>query len=330
MVPTWFEWDGTEIVMATYVAGSRRRHPSSRRPHRGPPGESGGRADDRHRGLPAQSLTIRGRAEIDEVDGLAPEYVASARRYLGDDGAAEWSPRMDQPGTVQARIAVRPTWVGLLDFATRLSRSARWCAGMSSVVNKVISGLSVSVDGYITGRDPGPGRGLGDGAMLFDWYFDGDTPSGVFDGFRLSEASARLFDALAGRVGASLAGRNTYDDSDGFGGGGPHPTAPLFVLTHRPAPAMTDRQTLVTTGIEDAVVAARDAAGDKDVALMGGGVVTEALQAGLVDEVVLHQVPILLGGGRPFFREMPEHVALRLVDAVPAPGVTHLHYEVVR
>jgi dihydrofolate reductase len=197
-------------------------------------------------------------------------------------------------------------------------------------MGKVFSALAVSVDGYITGRESGAGRGLGDGTMLFDWYFDGDTPSQVFDGFRLSEPSARVFDALAGRVGAVVAGRNTYEDSDHFGGGSPHPTARLFVLSHRPAPEMTERQTLVTTGIEDAVAAARDAAGDKDVGLMGGGVATEALKAGLVDEVVLHQVPVLLGGGRPFFQALPEHVRLRLVDAVPAPGVTHLHYEVER
>jgi dihydrofolate reductase len=197
-------------------------------------------------------------------------------------------------------------------------------------MGKVFSALAVSVDGYITGRGPGAGRGLGDGTMLFDWYFDGDTPSQVFDGFRLSEPSARVFDALAGRVGAVVAGRNTYEDSDHFGGGSPHPTARLFVLSHRPAPEMTERQTLVTTGIEDAVAAARKAAGDKDVGLMGGGVATEALKAGLVDEVVLHQVPVLLGGGRPFFQALPEHVRLRLVDAVPALGVTHLHYEVER
>ena len=198
-------------------------------------------------------------------------------------------------------------------------------------MSKVFSALAVSVDGYITGRDPGPGRGLGDGSILFDWYSDGDTPSQVFEGFRLSEPSVRVFDAIARRVGASLAGRNTYDDSDRFGDdGGPHPTAPLFVLSHRPAPAMTGRQTLVTTGIEDAVAAARQAAGDKDVALMGGGVVTEALAAGLVDELILHQVPVLLGDGRPFFRKLPEHVRLHLVEVVPAPGVTHLHYEVER
>ncbi len=197
-------------------------------------------------------------------------------------------------------------------------------------MSKVFSAHAVSVDGYITGRDPGAGRGLGDGATLFDWYGGGDTPSQVFDGFRLSEPSARIFDALAGRVGAVVAGRNTYEDSDGFGGHSPHPTARLVVLSHRPAPELTERQTLVTTGIEDAVAAAREAAGDGDVGLMGGGVVTEALKAGLVDEVILHQVPVLLGAGRPFFQELPGHVRLRLVEAVPAPGVTHLHYAVER
>jgi hypothetical protein len=76
-------------------------------------------------------------------------------------------------------------------------------------MSKVFTALSVSVDGYITGGDPGAGRGLGDATMLFDWYFNGDTPSTVFGGFRLSADSARVFDAAAGRVGASLAGRNT-------------------------------------------------------------------------------------------------------------------------
>ncbi|MEV3985573.1 dihydrofolate reductase family protein [Nonomuraea sp. NPDC049758] len=197
-------------------------------------------------------------------------------------------------------------------------------------MSKVICAHAVSVDGFITGRDPGAGRGLGDASMLFDWYFDGDTPSQVFGGFKLSAPSARLFDALAARVGAIVAGRRTYDDSDHFGGGSPHPGARLVVLSHRPAPEITDRQTLVTTGVHDAIAAAREAAGGKDVGLMGGGVVTAALRAGLVDEVVLHQVPVLIGGGRPFFGELPEHVRLRLVEAVPAPGVTHLRYEVAR
>jgi dihydrofolate reductase len=196
-------------------------------------------------------------------------------------------------------------------------------------MSKVFSALSVSVDGYVTGRGPNAGHGLGDATMLFDWYSDGDTPSRVFDGFRLSAESAPVFDSLAERVGVSLVGRTTYDDSGWAAGGTPHPHAPLVVLSHRPLPD-NERQTRVGTGIEDAVAVARELAGDKDVALMGGQVVTEALAAGLVDEVVLHQVPVLLGAGRPFFGELAEHVRLRLVDAVQAPGVTHLHYEVVR
>lgn len=197
-------------------------------------------------------------------------------------------------------------------------------------MSKVISAHAVSVDGYITGRNPGPGRGIGDGTSLFDWYGDGDTASRLFDGFRLSEPSAQIFDTLAGRVGAVVAGRNTYEDSGRFGGGSPHPTAPVFVLSHRPAPEMSEQQTLVTGGIEDAVAVASETAGDKDVSLMGGGVLAAALKVGLVDEVVLHQVPVLLGAGRRFFQELPDHVQLRLLEVVPAPGVTHLHYAVVR
>ena len=197
-------------------------------------------------------------------------------------------------------------------------------------MSKVFSALAVSVDGFITGRDPGPGRGLGDGSMLFDWYFDGDTPSQVFDGFKLSASSARVYDALAARVGAIVAGRNTYEDSDYFGGGSPHPNASLVVLSHRPAPEITELQTLVNTGIADAVAVAREMAGDKDVGLMGGGVVTAALANDLVDELILHQVPVLLGAGRPFFQALPTHIRLRIDEVVPAPGVTHLRYDVER
>ena len=195
-------------------------------------------------------------------------------------------------------------------------------------MSRVFSALSVSVDGYITGRHPRAGQGLGDGTVLFDWYSQGGTPSEVSDGFPVSIPSARVFDAISGRVGACLVGRNTYDDSGWSTGGAPHPTAPLIVLSHRPAPQVNDRQTFVSTGIEDAIAAARAVAADKDVALMGGGVVTDALRAGVVDEVILHQVPVLLGAGRRFFQELPSHVHLRVREVVPAPGVTHLHYEV--
>jgi hypothetical protein len=67
-------------------------------------------------------------------------------------------------------------------------------------MDKVFTSLAVSVDGFITGRDPGPGHGLGDGGILFGWYGDGDTPSQLFPGFRLFEPSRSVFDDLAGRV----------------------------------------------------------------------------------------------------------------------------------
>jgi len=120
VVPTWFEWTGEEIVMATYLAGTAAgiRHPAARvAALRANPAVALSIDTET---LPPRSLTIRGRARIDEIDGLAPEYVAAAHRYLGADTAGAMLSDMDQPGTVQARIAVRPTWVGLLDFAERL------------------------------------------------------------------------------------------------------------------------------------------------------------------------------------------------------------------
>ncbi|SDY37767.1 Dihydrofolate reductase [Amycolatopsis xylanica] len=201
-------------------------------------------------------------------------------------------------------------------------------------MSKVFSAHAVSVDGYLSGRTPDGekefGRGLGDAPMLFDWYFDGDTPSQVFDGFKLSKQSVAFFDTAAARVGAIVVGHTTYEHSSRFGGGSPHPDAPMVLVSHEPVPEVGEAQALVTTGIGDAIATARELAGGKDVGLMGGGVVTSALEAGLVDEVILHQVPILLGGGRSYFQEVAEHVRLRLIEAVPAPGVTHLRYEVIR
>lgn len=198
-------------------------------------------------------------------------------------------------------------------------------------MSAVFTALATSADGYITGPDPSPDQALGrGGSVLFDWYFDGDTPSRLFDGFRLAAASAEVFDAAAGRIGAVIAGRTTYDHSGGWGGGGPHPTAALVVLSHRPAPANAQRQTFVATGIADAIAVAREAAAGRDVALMGSGMIRAALDAGLLDEVIIHQVPVLLGGGTPLFQPGPQRVGLRLRSVVPAPGVTHLHYDIQR
>jgi hypothetical protein len=119
VIPTWFHWTGEEIVMATYIAGSDIgiRHPAARL--------AALRANPRIAltidtdTFPPQTLTIRGTARITEVEGLAPEYAAAARRYLGEEAAGSMLASVDQPGTAQARIAVRPDWAGVLDFVTR-------------------------------------------------------------------------------------------------------------------------------------------------------------------------------------------------------------------
>jgi dihydrofolate reductase len=183
---------------------------------------------------------------------------------------------------------------------------------------KVFTALAVSVDGYITGRDPGPGRGLGDGGTLFDWYGRADN--------------AGYYQHLVDRVGAVVTGRTTYDDCEGFGGNGPQPTAPMVVVSHRPPPAEyadSDRQSFAGD-IGDAVEQARSLARGKDVGIQGGVTLSAALEAGLLDEVILHQVPVLLGGGRRYFGPLSDQVRLGFVEAVPADGVTHLRYEVLR
>jgi dihydrofolate reductase len=183
-------------------------------------------------------------------------------------------------------------------------------------MSKVFSALATSVDGYITGRSPRPGHGLGDGGVLFDWYAD--------------PRNAIAYRALVERVGAVVTGRTTYDDSEQFGGAGPHPSAPMVVLSHRPAPteyADSPRQHFAGS-IEAAVDLAKELAPDKDVAIQGGVTLTAAIAAGLVDEVVIHQVPVLLGGGRRLFNDLPDHVRLTLLETTPAAGVTHLHYRI--
>ena len=98
----------------------------------------------------------------------------------------------------------------------------------------VATGLSTSVDGFIAGADDSSEQpsGIG-GERLFNWLRDGDTPSRYYPSFKMSAVSAKFFDEAVGRVGAVITGRCTYNVSRAWGGSGPMPGAPLFVLTHR-------------------------------------------------------------------------------------------------
>jgi dihydrofolate reductase len=200
---------------------------------------------------------------------------------------------------------------------------------------KVVTAHSTSLDGFIAGADDSPEQPLGVGGdRLFTWFSDGDTPSRYYPGFKMSAVSAAFFDEGVGRVGAVIAGRRTYDISEAWGGSGPLPGVPLFVLTHRvpdSVPTGDPPYTFVTDGIQRAVEQARTAAAGKDVALMGATIVQQGLRAGLLDELVISLVPVMLGrGARPLDGLEPGSVQFDLVRVVDAPGVTHLTYRVLK
>lgn len=150
----------------------------------------------------------------------------------------------------------------------------------------------------------------------------------------MAKPSAEFFDDGVGGTGAVIAGRRTYDVSEAWGGRGPIPGLPLFVLTHRPpeqAPAGEPPYTFVTDGIEAAVERARAAADGKNVHLMGASVVQQAIRAGLLDELVISLVPIVLGRGVRLLDNLdPSDVALEIVRVVDAPGVSHLTYRIIK
>jgi dihydrofolate reductase len=197
---------------------------------------------------------------------------------------------------------------------------------------RVFSMLSASVDGYVSGRGARPGAGLGAGGQIFDWFSNGDYPSREYPEMRLTPPNAAVIDFAGARTGAVVAGRTTYEHADRWGGAGPHPTAKLFVLSHEPIPDADPRQTIVTDGIESAIRQATAVAEEtgKDVALMGGVTTTEALKAGLLDEIVINLRPVLLGGGHPFFHELPDAIQLECTSVAVTSGVTHLTYRVLK
>jgi hypothetical protein len=118
ILASWFEWTGGELVLPTFISAPHISHPTYRlRALRANP-DVAVTVDTEE--FPPEVLSIRGKAEITEVDGVVPEYARAAHRYLGSEQATAYLAQIDHPSTRMARIAVRPTWVGLLDFQTRL------------------------------------------------------------------------------------------------------------------------------------------------------------------------------------------------------------------
>ena len=202
-------------------------------------------------------------------------------------------------------------------------------------MTNVLTALSTSLDGFIAGADDTREQPLGVGGdRLFKWFFDGDTPSRHAPGLNMSSVSAKFFDEGVDRVGAAITGRRTYDMSEAaWGGNGPMPGTPLFVVTHQvpdPLPASDPPYTFVTDGFEHAVQQATDAAAGKDVFLQGASIVQQALRAGLMDELIISLVPVVLGRGVRLLDGLePGSVELDLVAGRRRPGRHASHYRVV-
>ncbi len=179
--------------------------------------------------------------------------------------------------------------------------------------------MSMSLDGYIAGPDDRPGQELGrGGGRLFDWLDErhGDGPSG------------RVY-REACSTGALISGRRTFELA-GRWGGDHHDGVPINVLTHHADPAdALPGSARYFTDVVACAEESRAAAGDRGVMVHGAGAAQALLAAGELDELEIHLVPVLLGGGRRLFGES-DPVELRLVRRLEDRDVTHLRYEVVR
>lgn len=196
-------------------------------------------------------------------------------------------------------------------------------------MSKVYTGASMSLDGYIAG----PGEtGF---EHLFKWYGNGDVVVPTTHPemtFRTTAASAEHLRKLTDMTGALVVGRRLFDSTDAWGGN--HPLGkPVVVVTHS-VPEGWPRDdapfTFVTDGIERAIEQAKALAGDKIVGVNGGTIAQQCLDAGLLDEIWVDLVPVLLGGGTPFFDQLKRvPVELEGPDSVvEGSDVTHLRYRV--
>jgi dihydrofolate reductase len=195
-----------------------------------------------------------------------------------------------------------------------------------AAMGKVVSEISMSLDGFIAGPNVRVGNGMGDdGDRLHDWKFDAKT-----------ENDDAIVEELYASTGAVLIGKRMFDVGFEPWGDPPPFGMPVFIVTHEarePLPMQGGTTyTFVRDGIEAALKLALDAAGDKNVGIWGGAnVMREYLKAGLLDEMQIHLVPILLGGGVRLFEDLdPEGIELRRTSSIETPGATHFRFEVVK
>ena len=182
--------------------------------------------------------------------------------------------------------------------------------------------MSMSLDGYIAGPNDEPGNPGGDGFMrLHEWYGDFSRPSGQ---------TGELWDEW-NAPGAVVAGRRTVEQVNHWGGD--LHGVPIFVPSHRPpdlSVADYPLVTYVTDGIVSAMGRAKAAAGNRNVLVQGAYTAQQALEAEVLDELQIHQIPVLFGRGRRLFDVLTTRVELEIVRVIDTPEATHIRYRVRR
>ena len=198
-------------------------------------------------------------------------------------------------------------------------------------MGKVVAGITTSLDGYITGPNDGPGCGLGEGGERLHWWvFGGPWTYDEEPKVEATGVDKEYLDGAMARQGAVIGGKGTYDAAEAWGGSNPWPV-PFFVLTHHPEQMPTDKGFTFVNGLEEALAQAREAAGDKDVYLMGGAdTIRQGLRAGYVDELSVSIAPVVLGGGKRLFDGFDQTVGLEHIGVLQSPFATHLSYRVAR
>ncbi|MGA3123057.1 MAG: dihydrofolate reductase family protein [Polyangiaceae bacterium] len=189
--------------------------------------------------------------------------------------------------------------------------------------------MSMSLDGYIAGPNDSPDNPGGDDFMrLHDWY--GFGPNGPKGGPPRDQGQHFLNEIKA--TGAVLAGRRTVEQVDHWGGDH-HAGVRIFVPSHRPPGPSVAKYPLVTyvaDGIASAMAQAKAAAGSRNVLVHGAYTAQRALEAGLLDELQIHHIPVLFGRGLRQFDVLPSRIELEVVRVIDTPEATHIRYRVRR
>jgi dihydrofolate reductase len=191
--------------------------------------------------------------------------------------------------------------------------------------------MSMSLDGYIAGPDDRPGNPGGDDFMrLHEWYgfvSEAGPTAETVD----TAGFGRYFRDEVNETGAVLSGRNTVEQVDHWGGDH-HGGVPIFVPSHRPPGPSVAKYPLVSyvvDGIASAMAQAKAAAGERNVLVHGAYTAQTAIEACVLDEIQIHQVPVLFGSGRRLFDVLPTRVELEIVRVIDTPQATHIRYHVV-